>query len=160
VSPADVEQPQVQDSTPKFEDVITAAGPNLSDAESRELEDFVTEYGVIFAMKSDDYRWADRVYHHIDTGEAQQIHQPPRRLPLAKQAEVGEMLNNMQQQGGIEEAYSPWSSPVLIWKKNGNLHLYVDYRKMNVTKKTVFHCPRLKTLWTRWLKLNDSPLWT
>jgi hypothetical protein len=49
-----MEQPQVQDITSKFENVITAARPNLTDAESRELEDLLAEYGHIFDMKSVD----------------------------------------------------------------------------------------------------------
>jgi hypothetical protein len=63
-----VEQPEVRDSTPKLLDVIAAARPNLSDAESRELEEHLTEYGDIFAMKSDDYGQKDRVNHRVDTG--------------------------------------------------------------------------------------------
>jgi hypothetical protein len=43
------------------------------------------------------------VYHFIDTGETRPIRQPPRRLPLAKQAEVGEILENMERRGVIEE---------------------------------------------------------
>jgi hypothetical protein len=64
-----VEQPQVQDITPKFEDMIATAMPNLTDAESRELEDLHADYGSVFAMKSDDCGQTDRVYHNIDTGE-------------------------------------------------------------------------------------------
>jgi hypothetical protein len=102
-----VEQQQVQDITLKFEDVIAAARLNLSDAESRELEELLTEYRHIFAMKSDNYGQTIRVYHRIDTGDTQWTHQPSRRLPLAKQAEVGEMLDDMQQHGGIEKSDSP-----------------------------------------------------
>jgi hypothetical protein len=53
-----------------LQDMITAARPNLGNAESQELEELLTEYGDIFAMKGDDYRWTNRVYHHIDKGEA------------------------------------------------------------------------------------------
>jgi hypothetical protein len=57
--------------------------------------------------------------------------------------EVGEMLIDMQLRGCIEEPYSPWSSPIiLIWKKNGNLCLCTDYRKLNdVAKKDCFPLP-------------------
>jgi hypothetical protein len=44
VTPTDVEQPQVQDTALKLQDVIVAAKPNLRDAESRELEELNTEY--------------------------------------------------------------------------------------------------------------------
>jgi hypothetical protein len=61
-----VEQPQVHDTTLKLQDVISVAKPNLSDAESRELEE-LTEHLGIFAMDSEDCRRTDKVYHHIDT---------------------------------------------------------------------------------------------
>jgi hypothetical protein len=61
VAPPDVQQPQVQETTPKFRDAIAAARPNLSDAESRDLEELLTEYGDIFAIDSDDYGWTDKV---------------------------------------------------------------------------------------------------
>jgi hypothetical protein len=51
--------------------VIAAAKPNLSDAESQELEE-LTEYRDIFAMKRDDYGWTDRGYHGIDMGRPDQ----------------------------------------------------------------------------------------
>lgn len=73
MTPPDVEKLQVKDTTPKFQDAIAAARPDLSDAESKNLEEHLTEYADIFAMKSDNYGRTDRMYHSIDTGEARQI---------------------------------------------------------------------------------------
>jgi hypothetical protein len=65
-------------------------------------------------------------------------------LKVAKQAEVKEMLDNMQRHGVIEESESPWSSPVVLVRKNGELRFCVDYRKLNdVTKKDCFPLPRI-----------------
>jgi hypothetical protein len=50
---------------------------------------------------------ASKVYHRIDTGDARPIRQPPRRLPLAKQAEVNGILEDMKERGAIEESNSP-----------------------------------------------------
>jgi hypothetical protein len=61
VTPPDVEQSQVRDTSQKLQDVIVAAKPNLSDTESRELEQLLTEYRVIIAMNTDDYGWTDSV---------------------------------------------------------------------------------------------------
>jgi hypothetical protein len=58
---------------------------------------------VIFATKSSDYGQTDRVYHHIDTGEAWLFQQPLRRLLLAKQAEVGEIPKDMPWHGIIKK---------------------------------------------------------
>jgi hypothetical protein len=93
-------------------------------------------------MNSDDYRWTDSVYHFIDRGEARPIHQPPRKLPSAKQVDVGEMLEDMHRRGVVEESDSPWSSPVILVRKNGDLRFCVDYRKLNdVTRKDSFPTP-------------------
>jgi prefoldin subunit 5 len=45
----------VQDITPKLQDVIATAKPNLGDAQSRESEELLIEYGDSFAVKIDDY---------------------------------------------------------------------------------------------------------
>jgi hypothetical protein len=77
------------EADPKFQDVIAAARPHLSDAESLELAELLTDYGDIFTMQSDDYGRTDRVYHRMDTGKRRTIHQPQRRLSLAKWMLVG-----------------------------------------------------------------------
>lgn len=47
-------------------------------------------------MESDDHRQTDRVYHCINIGEDLQIQQSPGRLPLVKQADVVEVLEDMR----------------------------------------------------------------
>jgi hypothetical protein len=62
----------------------------------QDLEELLTEYGDVFAMDNNDYGRMDRVYHRIDTGEARPIRPLSRRIPLAKQADVHEMLEELQ----------------------------------------------------------------
>jgi hypothetical protein len=108
--------------------VIAAARPNPSDADSEDLEEPLTEYGDIFVTKSDDNGRTDRMYHHIGMGETRPLHQPPRRLLLAKQADEGEIFEDMQRRGVIEESDTPSSSLVfLLRKKSGDLRFCVDY---------------------------------
>jgi hypothetical protein len=97
--------------------VIAVAKLNLSDAESREWEE-LTEYGDIFAMNSDGYGRSARLYLCIDIGNARPPLQPQRRFSLGTHADVGEILENMQRRGVIEESGSPWSSPVVFVRKN------------------------------------------
>jgi hypothetical protein len=103
----DTEQPQARDASSKLQDVTEAVRPHLDDGEFRELEELVAEYEDIFAVDSQDHGRTIKVYHRIDTGEARPIRQPPRRLPLAKQAEVSEMLDDIQRLRIIEESDSP-----------------------------------------------------
>ena len=85
------------------------------------------------------------MYHRIDTGDTRPIRQPPRRLPLAKQSLINDLLEDMKNQGVIEESDTAWSSPVvLVQKKDGNLRFCVDYRRLNdITKKDCFLLPRI-----------------
>jgi hypothetical protein len=87
--------------------VAEAARPHLSNGEFQELEELLADYNDIFAVASEDHGLTNKVYHHTDTGDARQIRQPPRRLPLAKQEQVREMLDDMQRCGVIEESDSP-----------------------------------------------------
>jgi hypothetical protein len=82
-------------------------------------------------MDSDDYEQTDKMYPRNDIGKARPVHQHARSLPVAKQANVGQILDDMQRRGVIEESDSPWSSLVVLVRKNGDLRLCVDYRQIN-----------------------------
>jgi len=60
------------------------------------------------------------VKHHIATGDALPIRQPPRRLPLEKRKEAIQAVETLQEQGLIEPSDSLWASPVVLVRKNGN----------------------------------------
>jgi hypothetical protein len=125
--------------------VIAVARPNLSDAKSRAFEELLNEYDDMFSINKNDYRRTHGMYYRIGSGEARPIRQPPGGLPPAKQVYVGEMHEDMQKRGEMEESDSPWSSPVLfVWKKNGDLCFCVDCRKLNdVTRKHSFPLARI-----------------
>jgi hypothetical protein len=145
----------------QLEEVIADARTNLSRKEAQALEELIADYQDVFEIKSGDHRRIEKVYHRIDTGYARAICQPPRRLLLAKQAEVNNTLEDMKRQGVIEESDSPWSSPLmLVQKKDGSLRFCVDYRRLNdVTKKIVSRFRGLTTPWTRWRERYCSLSW-
>jgi hypothetical protein len=140
VTTHDLDQPRAQKCSSKLRDIKEAAKQNLSEEEFRELKKLLAECDDIFAVDSEDHGRTNQVYHRIDTGDARPIRQPPRSVPLAKQAEVSDMLDDMKRRGVIEESDSPWSSPVVVVrKKNGEL-----YRKLyDVTRKDSFPLPRI-----------------
>jgi len=65
--------------------------------------------------------------------------------------EVEKILEEMKQQGVIEESYSLWISPVvLVRKKDGTIRFCVDFRKLNaVTEKDSYPLPRIDDLLDR-----------
>jgi hypothetical protein len=85
------------------------------------------------------------------------IHQPPRRLPLVRQAVVGKVLEDMKWHRMIKEINSPWSFPVLVWKKNGDFHFCMAYRKLMSLRKTVSCYQGLMISWTHLLEPNGFP---
>jgi hypothetical protein len=122
------------------------------------LEELIYDFQDVCEKKSGDYGRTEKVYHRIDTGDPWPIRQPPRRLPLAKQAKVNVMFEDMKSKGVITESESPWSSHVvLVRKKDGNLFFCVDYRRLNVTKRTAFPLPRFDDTLDTQLGPNGSP---
>ncbi|GBO33839.1 Transposon Ty3-G Gag-Pol polyprotein, partial [Araneus ventricosus] len=83
--------------------------------------------------------------HRINTGDHPPIKQYPRRLPLAKKEEAERLVQEMVDNGIIEESSGPWASPIaLVKKKDGSTRFCVDYRKLNeITIKDSYPLPRI-----------------
>ncbi|GFS91190.1 hypothetical protein TNCV_2215171 [Trichonephila clavipes] len=103
------------------------------------------EFEDVFSRNSSDIGHTTVTQHRIDTADHPPIKQHPRRLPFAKQEEVGTLLREMQENDIIEPSSSSWASPiVLVRKKDGSTRFCVDYRKLNdVTKKDSYPLPRI-----------------
>ena len=140
-------KPTVRPSTlpDALDDLFKKACKNLDTHEVRKVKSLLIDFQDVFSLSDADYGRTKITQHRIETGEHRPIKQPPRRVPLAKQGEVDIMLEDMQRQGVIEQADSPWSSPVvLVKKKDGSTRFCVDYRKLNdVTKKDSYPLPRI-----------------
>lgn len=75
--------------------------------------------------------------HRIDTGNSAPISVPPYRVTPAKKEIIRKEIDRMLEEEVIEEAESPWASPVvLVPKKNGEIRFCVDYRALNRVTKT------------------------
>ena len=103
------------------------------------------EFSDVFSKGPQDLGRTDVIQHHINTQDAAPIHQPPRRLPLAKQHEATKVIEEMKRDGVIEPSVSPLAAPiVLVRKKDGSTRFCVDYRKLNsVTQKDSYPLPRI-----------------
>jgi hypothetical protein len=71
---------------------------------SMRVSELIIEFQDIFTMRSDKYGWTEWVFHCIDTSDTRPINQTAHILPLARQAVVNEMLNDMKGQGVIGES--------------------------------------------------------
>ncbi|XP_068250803.1 uncharacterized protein [Palaemon carinicauda] len=84
--------------------------------------------------------------HDVDVGEASPIKQSPYRLNPFKRDIVKDEVKYMLDHGLVEPSFSPWSSPVVLVKKEGGEHrLCFGYRKVNsLTKTDSFPLPRVE----------------
>ena len=99
-------------------DLYDRSVTDLTAEEARQLYDLLHEFSDVFSESSHDLGRTDMVKHLINTGGAAPIRQPPRRLPLAKREEAIGAVKEMYKQGVIEPSASPWSSPVVLVKKD------------------------------------------
>ena len=118
----------------------------VQDGEQKEsLRELLKNYSKAFARPGEPLGRTDRVLHSIDTGEAEPVKIPYRRLPLAKKVVAEEEISKMLKEGVIVPSTSPWSSPVcMVTKKDGTIRFCIDYRKLNgLTKKNSYPLPRI-----------------
>ena len=78
--------------------------------------------------------------HYISTSGCP-VKVPPCLIPVHYREEVQRLLNDMLNQGIIEESSSPWMTPMVgIHKKAEEICLYVDYHELN-KKMATMHTP-------------------
>ena len=86
----------------------------LEEAKHPEVHQLLCCYSDVFSTSPEDIGCTDLVKHHINTGQAAPVRQPPRRLPLAKREEAEKAVREMKERDVIEPSASPWSSPIVL----------------------------------------------
>ena len=82
--------------------------------------------------------------HRIHTIDHPPIRQQPRRVPHHLLPEVDRQIDDMIDRGLIEESSSPWASPVVLVKKNGEVRFCIDYRQLNqISHHDAYPVPRV-----------------
>ena len=116
---------------------------HLDSGKAKSLIKLINEYRDLF---QDTPGRTNVLQHDVDVGEAQPVKQCPYRLNPLKREIVKEEVNYMLNHDLIEPSCSPWSSPVVLVKKEGGEHrLCFDYRKVNAATKTdSFPLPRVE----------------
>jgi hypothetical protein len=100
----------------------------VDDQKRDQLESLLREFEDVISAGEDDLGRTSMVYHKIDTGNANPIRQPPRRLPFRQRDEVRQLLDNMLSRGVVEPSQGPWSSPiVLVKKKDGSTRFVLTF---------------------------------
>ena len=115
----------------------------LNAAIAREL---LLSYHDAFALEPDELRCTSAIKHEIHLSNEEPFKEWFRRILLPLLEEVHASLRDMLEAGTIQPSQSPWcNAVVLVWKKDGSLRFWVDFRRLNVgTKKDSYPVPRIQ----------------
>jgi hypothetical protein len=115
----------------------------VTSEERRPFEGLICEYADIFAEDIEKLSATTAATHSIDTGDHAPIRLRPYRVPQAMQSQIKNEISKMIEGGIIEPAESPWCAPLVpVVKKDGQLRLCVDYRRLNaITRKDSYPLP-------------------
>ena len=99
----------------------------------------------VFAQNESDVGLTHTVKHRICKTEDSPVRAAYRRIPPPQFEEVKAHINVIIQQGIVRPSHSEYASPIVICKKkNGNIRMCVDYRRLNTkTRKDAFPLPRV-----------------
>ncbi|CAI5655207.1 unnamed protein product [Oreochromis niloticus] len=116
----------------------------------------------VFAMNDIDFGRTDKVKHHIKLSDQTPFKHRARPIHPNDVEAVRKHLQELLDAGVIRESESPFSSPiVVVRKKNGQVRLCIDYRKLNLqTVKDAYALPRMDDTFaalsgSRWFSVLD-----
>ena len=154
-------------------------GKSFSDSDSKFLDKFkidsglspewqlrakklLVEYRDIFSEHDMDIGCTDEIEHRIDLTTDVPFRERSRPIRHADLNDARRHIQQLLEQQIIRESHSPYASPiVLVRKKNGDIRLTVDYRKLNrITVKDAHSLPRVEDAFTslsgsRWFSTMD-----
>lgn len=123
-----------------FRDTLSNLGLEDLDIDSCEVGDYwkskllqlVQKYEGIFSRSKLDCGLAKDFVHRIRLSDNRPFRLPYRRVPPGQYHKLRQVLTEMEEREIIRKSNSEWASPVvLVWKRNGDLRICVDYRWLN-----------------------------
>lgn len=126
--------------TSDYQEILTKLGLESLDIKSCEVSNhwknqlvlLVQKYEVVFSKTKLDCGSAKDVVHRIHLSDTRPFRLPYRRVPPGHYHKLRQVLSEMEELEIIRKSKSEWASPlVLVWKKNGDLRICVDYRWLN-----------------------------
>ncbi|XP_062852675.1 retrovirus-related Pol polyprotein from transposon 297 [Trichomycterus rosablanca] len=127
-------------SVPSLQDRLEKLGLGDLDLESCEVSPYwkeqlfqlILKHKDVFSRHKLDCGRAKDFVHRIHLSDAHPFRLPFRRVPPAQYQKLRQVLSEMEEREIIRKSCSEWASPlVLVWKKNGDLRVCVDYRWLN-----------------------------
>lgn len=116
----------------------------------------------VFAQHDSDFGRTDKVKHQIKLSDETSFKHRPRPIRPQDLDAVRRHLQELSEAGVIRESESCFSSPiVVVKKKNGDIRLCIDYRKLNLqTIKDAYALPNLEETFSalsgsKWFSVLD-----
>lgn len=116
----------------------------------------------VFSLHDLDFGHAKAVKHHIKLHDQTPFKHRPRPIHPQDLEAVRRHLRELADTGVIRESESPFASPiVVVRKKNGDVRLCIDYRKLNLqTIKDAYALPNLEEAFatltgSKWFSVLD-----
>ena len=130
------------------EDLPPVIDDQLTDEQRKDIDRIIGELRTVFNNQPGRTQLAE---HSIETRSAKPVKQSPYRLPHAYREVIQKELAEMERDGIIQPSSSEWASPiVLVPKKDGSLHMCVDYRRLNsLSDADAYPMPRIDDLINR-----------
>lgn len=135
-----------QTDVPVFmQEMVDHACNNVAKEDRQRVRQFFTKWQKVFSAGKHDLGRTEVPFHTIKLEDARPFKIRPRRLGPVAEAEINEMVAEMEKAGIVVKCQSPWSSPaLLVPKKDGSKRFCVDYRTLNQrTVKDSFPLPRI-----------------
>ncbi len=120
-----------------FTDVVAQLSPHLKNMDYPEgkpaLLELLAKHRQAVALPGEPLGLTDRISHHIALQpDAQPSYVPSYRLPHSQRQVVQQKVDELLDEGVIQESYSPWNSPLfLVGKKDGTYRPVIDFRRVN-----------------------------
>ena len=126
------------------EPVLKREDVDCSEEEFVQLRDLLSEFSDTISKHDLDLGFTDKVKHRIIDDDVP-VAQPFRRIPPGQMEEVKLHIQDLLEKDVIQPSTSPYASPiVLVRKKNGQIRMCCDFRKLNKkTRKDAFPLPRI-----------------
>ena len=118
----------------------------LPEVDKQRLTNLLESHQDVFSQNDLDIGRTTRVKHHIRLADDTPFRESCRRIPPADYADTRRHLQELKEKGIIRDSQSPFASPiVLVRKKNGDLRLCIDYRKLNSrTIRDQYNIPKIE----------------
>ena len=121
--------PKPQETKEQLEDVINKIEIRENEETGNDdVKDLLQKYKQVFAKKKS--QGIEGMLHKLEVTDDTPIRQRPYKTDIRSQEAIDKIVDELLEQGIIEESESDWCSPVLlVKKKDSQMRLVVDYKK-------------------------------